>query len=91
MEIIVDTKDIQTNVEDLCGDSIGVKIRKKTRNYSLVRNLQQLNPARKQTVTRGTPVIYNKMVDPDSNIIENKKKHVQLKKLIEGIKQVINH
>ena len=83
---------IQTDVEDLCGESTGVKKRKGIRKPTVPRNTQMLQQLKKQqTYVRSTSIVFNRLIDPGCNLVAQKNGHTKIRDLISMIKEVIYH
>lgn len=77
----------QTQVEDLCGDCVGVK---KRRNH-LQTKLQMLSPS--PSLTSNIYSRSNSFIVPSeqpTNIVEGKKKHERIKSFLNICKNVLN-
>lgn len=78
----------ETLIEDLCGESIGVKRRKAKRKVTLMKTIQTGPLIKKTSYHRSTSLVFNQLIDPSSNIIEHKKKHIRMRNLLKIIKEV---
>jgi hypothetical protein len=86
MMILKKDSDVQTNVEDLCGETVGVKKRRNNLHPKLSTLSSSPMPL-PSPLSRSNSMVFSQ-AEPPTNLVESKKKHERLKGYLQTFKTV---